>query len=296
MSKPVGYAIAAVVLLVVVFAAADYSTRTAACMACHTQEAAYAEWMIGRLQAEKRGFSHEMIACADCHVKGAPERTIASRFRGLLHAVEYLVPQIDPRRSTTPGLVKRWPVPYENCQSCHLGSIVRKTAQVRDLTPNLQQIGLVMDHRKHVLARDDTCAKCHERYKEKGAADRGVNYLEVNHLGCDSCHSAASHAYRAGRVLPLSEKEFILARDEAWNRLATNPRWMVPIPTEQTCRKCHDGKFHYKTKIFLADCRNDDNFDNCVKCHPLITREYFDKLRATRGKLTSAPSGRDSGG
>jgi hypothetical protein len=296
MNRAAGYAVGAIVLVVVVLAAADYSTRTAACMACHTREAEYADWMAARLTADKKGFAHELIACADCHVKGAPDRTFTSNFRGLLHAVQYLVPQIDPRRPTAPGLVKSWPVPYENCQSCHLGSIVRKAVQVRDLPPNMQQIGLVMDHRKHVLARDDTCARCHERYKEKEGADRGVNYLEVNHLGCDSCHSAASHAYRAGRVLPLTEKEFLLARDEAWAKLLTNPRWMVPIPTEQSCRRCHDGKIHFKTKIFLADCRGDDNFDNCVKCHPLMTREYFDKLRADSRTLTSAHGERDADG
>jgi hypothetical protein len=146
-----------------------------------------------------------------------------------------------------------------------------------------------MDHRKHVLAREDTCAKCHERYKEKDTADRSVNYAEVNHLSCDSCHSFASHAYRAGTLFPLAPKDYEEARDKAWQTLATNPRWMVAIPSEQTCRRCHDGKIHYKTKVFLSDCRQGDNYENCVKCHPIMTRQYFDQYWKERRSLTSAP-------
>jgi len=144
-----------------------------------------------------------------------------------------------------------------------------------------------MDHRKHVLAKDDTCARCHERYKTP-EADRMVAYTEVNHLSCDSCHLMASHAYRAGQLLPMNEQEYVLARDDSWKRLATNPRWMVAFPTEQSCRRCHNGKIHFKTKIFLADCSNDTNFENCLKCHPQMTKEYFEEHRRKREKLSTA--------
>jgi hypothetical protein len=258
-------------------------------MTCHRLEASFAEWMTARLKAENKGFSHELIGCADCHILGAPQRSVMSRLRGLLHAITYFVPQVDPRAPRVAGLFRQTRVPSENCRYCHLGAIERKEMLTKDLTPGLQKIGLLMDHRKHVLAQEDTCAKCHERYKEKDVADRGVNYAEVNHLSCDSCHSFASHAYRAGRLFPLTPKEYEQARDDAWKALSHNLRWMVAIPTEQTCRRCHDGKIHYKAKVFLADCRQDDNYDNCIKCHPLMTRQYFDQHRKERRSLTSAP-------
>jgi hypothetical protein len=284
------YIIAAAMVLVVVLALADLSTRSETCMACHAQEAAYATWMADKLKAEKKGFAHELISCAGCHMKGAAEGTVASRFRGLLHAVTYLVPQIDPRRPLAPGMLKEEHIASENCQYCHLGSIRRKAVWMKDLPEGLKKIGLAMDHRKHVLAREDTCAKCHERYKEKEKleADKEVNYAEVNHLSCASCHTRASHAYRSDWMFPLSEKGFVLAREEAWKKLSTNPRWMVAIPTEQTCKRCHNGKIHYKTLIFLADCARGTNYDDCVKCHPLMTREYFNEHRRKRSGLTTA--------
>jgi hypothetical protein len=168
--------------------------------------------------------------------------------------------------------------------------------KTKDLPESLKGIGLAMDHRKHVIARDDTCAKCHEKYKAPGTApDKAVTFTEVNHMACDSCHSMASHSYRAGRLLRMTDREFTLARAESWDRLSGNPRWMVPIPTEASCRRCHNGKIHFKSKIFEANCRNGKIFEDCVKCHPGMTKEYFDKYRRersitaeTQGKLSDA--------
>lgn len=295
------YIVAIVVVLVVVAATAEVSLRSAACMACHTQEASFARWMTDRLKAEKKGFSHELIACADCHMPGSPAGTVMSRLRALLHAVTYLVPQIDPRRPQVSGIFERTRVPAENCQYCHLASQVRKTVHLKDLPQGLKEIGLAMDHRKHVVARDDTCAKCHERYKNGAAqADKGVNYAEVNHLACDSCHVFASHSYRKGHLLPMTTKQYASAKDDAWKSLSGNPRWMVAIPAEKSCKRCHSGQIHYKTKIFLADCREGKNLENCLKCHPLMTKEYFDKYLREREKATSAErktgtDGTDSG-
>jgi len=300
MRRPLVYLALILFAALVVFGAADYSSRSAACMLCHRQEASFASWMTEKLRQEKRGFSHEMIACADCHIEGHPSRTVASRFRSLLHAVAYLVPQIDPRMPPTSGLFNRTRVPTQNCQYCHYASVYRKAVYLKDLPEALKPIGLVMDHRKHVLARENTCAQCHERYKSPVDAtpDRGVNYAEVNHLACDACHTFASHAYRSGRLLPLTEVQFDEARADAWERLEKNPRWMVSIPPERSCRRCHNGKIHYKTPIFTADCRTGSNYDNCIKCHPLMTRTFFDdylkQKEASESEGKTASSGQDS--
>jgi len=288
------YIIIVAAVALAVGTAAEFSIRSSACMACHTREANFATWMSGQLKAEKKGFSHELIACADCHILGSPERTAMSRLRSLLHAVTYLVPQIDPRKSLATNLFSRTRVPNENCQYCHQASVNRKEMYVKDIPPGLKEIGLIMDHRKHLTASKDTCARCHERYKDRDSleADKTVNYAEVNHLACDSCHTMASHSYRAGELLPMTEQEYIKARESAWKRLSTNPRWMVAIPIEQSCRRCHEGKIHYKTKIFLANCREDTNFDNCLKCHPTMTRQYFEQYRREGQKSTSASAGK----
>lgn len=279
-----GYLYIAGVFVALAFAAAagEISVRTATCMACHQQEASFAHWMGGRLKAEKKGFGHELIACADCHIEGAPANTVTSRLRGLLHAGTYLVPQIDPRRADITEVYPTSRVPTENCNYCHAAAVMRKAVYLKDLPPELKKIGLAMDHRKHVLAREGTCAKCHERYKEKDGfleVDKSVNYTETNHMACDSCHSQASHSYRAGQLLPLSQTRYRAARRDAWKRLSTNPRWMVAVPTEQTCRRCHNGQIHYKTRIFPANCKEGKIFADCQKCHPFMTQEYFREYR-----------------
>ncbi|MFH1112434.1 MAG: hypothetical protein V1792_00805 [Pseudomonadota bacterium] len=289
MRRGFAYIIAVGVVLLLVGGAAEVSVRSATCMACHGREASFARWMAEKLKAEKKGFAHALIACADCHIQGGPADTPMSKLRGLLHAVTYMVPQIDPRRPEVTGIFNRTRIPTENCNYCHLAAVQRQTVYVKDLPGELKRIGLRMDHRKHAVARDDTCAKCHERFKKTGfpEADKEVNYAEVNHLACDSCHSQASHSYRADRILPMAEKEYVAAREAAWKKLAKNPRWMVAMPAEGTCRKCHNGKIHFKTRIFLANCREGTNFEDCAKCHQLMTKEYFRLYRKERVQAAS---------
>ncbi|MGB9618279.1 MAG: multiheme c-type cytochrome, partial [Desulfomonilaceae bacterium] len=269
--------------------AAEMASRSASCMLCHRQEASYSTWITEKSREEKRGFAHEMIACADCHIQGHPERTAGSRLRSLLHLVTYIIPQMDPREHGTTGIFNHTRVPVQNCQFCHYASVYRKAVYLKDLPEGLKKIGLVMDHRKHVLARENTCSRCHERYKSPDDAvpDKGVNYAEVNHMACDACHSYASHAYRQGRLLPMSEAEYHASRKQAWESLSTNPRWMVAMPSEKTCRRCHNGQIHYKTRIFSAECRTGVNYDNCVKCHPLMTKSYFEEYLKARQKAAS---------
>jgi nitrate/TMAO reductase-like tetraheme cytochrome c subunit len=70
MGRGVWYIVAVgLVIIVAVGGTGEYSVRSATCMACHSQEASFAQWMAGRLKAEKKGFAHELIACADCHIE-----------------------------------------------------------------------------------------------------------------------------------------------------------------------------------------------------------------------------------
>ncbi len=279
------YGISFIVLLIGVMVAADYSTRTSACMMCHTEQAKFAHWMKKRLVQEKKGFSHELISCAKCHIQGAAKGTVMSRFRGLLHTISYIPGQLDPRSPAIAAEMEKTRIPSDNCRHCHLASIKRKTVFTRDLTVDLKNIGLSMDHKKHVIASEDTCAKCHERYKKQGEVDKTVNYAEVNHLACDACHTSASHSYQAGRFLPIEPGKMGEAMEAAWMKLSTNPRWMVAFPSKETCKRCHNGKIHFKTRIFLSSCPTGEDYDNCVKCHPTMTREIFRNLKKTQKRL-----------
>jgi hypothetical protein len=278
-------------VLIIVAGAADYSTRTSSCMWCHKEQARFAQWMGKRLVKEKRGFSHELISCAKCHIDGAAEGTLISRLRGLLHTVAYLPGQLDPRRPAIASTLERVRIPSSNCRHCHLASIKRKEVYKRDLTPDIKAIGLRMDHKKHVIASEDTCAKCHERYKKDGEVDKGVNYAEVNHLACDACHISASHSYKAGKRFPMTSEEMEEAMENAWQKMSKNPRWMVLFPSKESCKRCHNGKIHFKTRIFLSSCPTGNDYDNCVKCHPALTPEKFRDLKRAPKKLTRLEHG-----
>ena len=294
MSRWVVYLAGIVLIAAAVVGAANVSTRSEICMLCHTQQAEFAQWMKQKLKAEKKGFSHELISCSACHIKGAASGTMLSGLRGLLHAVTYLVPQIDPREPLVANVFKTTHVPREGCQYCHLGSLYRQAVWIQDLPDRLKIIGLAMDHRKHVLTSEKTCAKCHERYKDnkESTADKGVNYAEVNHLNCVACHTSASHAYRTHMKVVVAPKELKKDWQKAWVNLSENPRWMVAFPTEETCRRCHNGKIHYKTRIFLADCTNGKNYEDCLKCHPRMTKAYFKEHRRKSRKESASRTNR----
>lgn len=292
MRRGIWYIFGIVVFVAIVFGLGEVSLQSSSCMSCHSEQGKYAHWMGQKLKVEKKGFSHELIACAHCHILGSPQGTIASRFRGLGHVAQYLVPQIDPRKSQSTNFFTRTRIPSQNCEHCHLGAIQRKAVMVKDLPENIKTIGLAMDHRKHVYARNDQCSKCHERYKDDQlSADKSVAFTEVNHMACDSCHTLAAHAYKREHFLPMSNAQFISAQENAWNWLERNPRWMIAIPAEASCRRCHNGKIHYKTKIFEADCKNGQDYQTCVKCHPLMTKDWFENYRKQRSLVRNDQEG-----
>ncbi|MFH0960594.1 MAG: hypothetical protein V1897_18050, partial [Pseudomonadota bacterium] len=145
-----GYFLIGVLILALALAMGEISIRSFSCKVCHQRQAEYAHWMSSQLKDKNKGFSHELIACADCHIEGSPQNTGLSRGRALLHVISYLVPQIDPRQTQTTGFIYKTRIPSANCEFCHLAAIYRKAVYLKDLPEGLREIGLVMDHRKHV--------------------------------------------------------------------------------------------------------------------------------------------------
>ena len=210
MGRGVWYIVAVgLVIIVAVGVTGEYSVRSATCMACHSQEASFAQWMAGRLKAEKKGFAHELIACADCHIQGSAAGTPVSRLRGLLHIVSYVVPQIEPRQAATRRAVQQNAYSKRKLPVLSFGGdIPQRGLSQRPSSRSSRRSAWSWTIANTCWHRDDTCAKCHERYKEQGTAqaDKAVTYTDVNHLACDSCHTSASHAYRGDRLLPMTDQ------------------------------------------------------------------------------------------
>lgn len=269
----------AVILVLLVILALDYSVRSESCESCHRTEARYSDWLIG--EKAKEGFSHDQIACADCHFEGAPQGLLSAKFKSAAHAVSNIIPFLDPRESRMVSpVVER--IPSANCRLCHLSFDKINEMHPDELPDNLKEIGLAMEHEKHSRIAVEECAGCHERFKAKDGElfeDKGVNYREYSHMTCDSCHKYVAHAYKKFENLS-SNVPYDEAIQSAWGDLNKNRRWRVDIPSEKSCRRCHSGKFHFQKKIFLADKIADDNYQNCVKCHPSMTRDFFKEFKA----------------
>ncbi|MDP8256485.1 MAG: NapC/NirT family cytochrome c [Candidatus Alcyoniella australis] len=124
--------------------------------------------------------------------------------------------------------------------------------QVRAWTPELErrleQINLGQIQVEHEeleflqRARLGHCAQCHDRfYADPSNADKNVNLYTSNPMSCAACHLDADPQNHPGKVLGL--------------------------PSERSCRRCHNGVLHGRMRMFLADMDSEDK-QPCVKCHP----------------------------
>ena len=165
------------------------------------------------------------------------------------------------------------------CLRCHYNQLEYNQTRPLELTGNLRKIGLKFDHAKHYAFRDfdrkkdarlkelsakrgrtedekkemeflekvrySNCAICHERVKDAPGGgtfiDKTVNYFTTNPMTCSSCHKDA------------------LRNDHPGHKLA--------VPSEESCRWCHNGKLHARMVFFPADKTSPDR-TACVKCHP----------------------------
>lgn len=267
-----------VIVVLVVLMGADYSVRSQSCELCHHKEAGYASWLI--TEKAKEGFSHDQIACADCHLEGASQGLSSAKIKGAAHVIGNIIPFIDPREPRMVNPVVEG-IPSKNCIYCHVSFDKIDEMNEDDLPENLKEIGLAMGHKKHYETALNECAVCHERFKSKDGElveDKGVNYREYSHMTCDSCHKYVAHAYKKFENL-LSNITYDEAVQNAWADLNKNRRWKVDIPSEESCRRCHSGKFHFQKRIFLADRIKDDNYKNCLKCHPSMTPKFFNEYK-----------------
>jgi nitrate/TMAO reductase-like tetraheme cytochrome c subunit len=270
------------IFIIAVLLGTNYSVRSQSCEFCHTREAKFTKWLID--EKAKEGFSHDQIACADCHFEGSSQGLLSAEIECAKHALINIVNFIDPRQFDKVNPVVE-NIPSKNCIYCHDSFDRIDEMYKEDLPENLKEIGLAMGHKKHYQIALEECAICHERFKSKDGEireDKGVNYREYSHMSCDSCHKYIAHAYKKYEGLS-SNTPYSEAIENAWVDLNKNRRWKVDIPSEESCRRCHKGKFHYQKNIFLADKDKDNNYKNCLKCHPSMTEGFFNNYKRNAG-------------
>ena len=175
----------------------------------------------------------------------------------------------------------------DDCLFCHGNSPKVGEMPQLFLPEKLKRIGLKYDHRIHMdlriflsdkkerlksleekkdLSEEEkkeleflkkaevlNCSDCHDRLKidvnGKEYIDKNVNYVAYNPMVCTGCHQ---------EIYPLNHPGKRISK----------------IPSEELCRRCHDGRLHGRGRlIFLVDCEKDNNPKNCLKCHPKYSPE-----------------------
>ena len=252
-----------------------YNEIPTTCLTCHYVKGQYVTIDM-QIEPHKNIGKSGGPGCMECHPDKSVERwalrgmskakTLSQRLANL----KFTEP-IDPNNSYT----------TEQCLKCHPDRLnVMEREPYLIASEKLADIGLMLNKRLHYRFErfhpDDqklyqelhskatltsqeeqeltllekiklgNCGQCHLRVKVDQAGnkivDKTVNFSARNPITCAGCHENVTPVNHPGKPLPM--------------------------PTKETCQKCHHGKIHGKFLIFKADCDDLSDQTNCVKCHP----------------------------
>ncbi len=164
------------------------------------------------------------VDCFDCH---ADENILANLGRKVSGLFTFSFKKTHLATKTTD----------QNCLRCH-AAIGRFNYVAREQLPEkLKDIGLVIDHKRHMELRD-SCRACHGH----GKKIRGLVFKRINArdpMGCAACHVDIAHA--------------------------TPSKYDINYPSEDQCGLCH-GKA--PTCPSLKKISNVKDKGRCTECHP----------------------------
>jgi NapC/NirT cytochrome c family, N-terminal region len=259
-----------------------YNQSGAFCEKCHVNRGPFRN--IDLSSVAHKPYVDGRATCVDCHTdKEFHEflvRTAHAAGQGFSRLTQ------DTHRPT----FKPRDVDDGKCLVCHNAILEQENADRLELSPELAKIGLKFSHARHFAMREfdaeqrdrldqlksmsrlndeekaeqvflekvsiGACAFCHERNQlidpTTGARkiDRSINLFARNPIGCSGCHVDA------------------VVGDHPGNTLAPP----LGLPSETTCRRCHNGRVHGRIVTFEARCeKNSPPFsEQCAKCHPNI--------------------------
>ncbi len=219
MSRRSALIVAAVVgvLLAAGTAAVPLTDHPRFCALCHTIRPSVDSWAAS---------SHKDVTCVDCHVRPGVAGWIEDKaLAGLVDvAITWFGTPAAPH-----DLRARVGSPV--CVRCHRAILRVSEVAVRDLPPPVNDLGLVMSHRKHMEAfdrrgRGEGCTTCHARVVH-GAPIKG--YPIVIPRGHVTLDAAPHHPdYPEGSAL-----------------------WQSSLAD---CLRCHDNHTAFDGKALRKDC------------------------------------------
>jgi cytochrome c nitrite reductase small subunit len=200
------------------------------CASCHTIKPSYDTWVAS---------THKEVTCVACHVRPTLEGFIEDKVMKGTHDVWVTVFGTPKKPEDLKAVVHS-----ELCLSCHHNMLRISELASRDLPPPVKDVGLIMEHRKHMKA-----------FEKRGKGE-----------GCTTCHSTVVHStpYKGYPiVIPRGhiQLDALPAAEQA--KLEAS---MAKAHRSWDCLHCHDGKQEYNGKILSR---------KCLTCHTRVSDILF---------------------
>ncbi len=198
-------------------AATPVTNHPAFCASCHTIAPSYESWVKS---------SHREVTCVACHVGPGVEGWVRDKAWG---GTKDLAIHVFGTPTDSYNLEAK--VDSVVCLSCHRNILGVSEVAPRDLPPPVNEVGLIMSHRKHI-----------EAFALRGQGE-----------GCTTCHSGVVHE------APIKGYPIVLPRGHV---SADAQPWYPNHPEGSylrtralmDCLRCHDGKTEHNGKVLSREC------------------------------------------
>ncbi|MEP6959528.1 MAG: NapC/NirT family cytochrome c [Nitrospirota bacterium] len=187
------------------------------CASCHTITPSYESWVKS---------SHREVTCVACHVRPGIEGWLHDKaWAGSKDLAVYLFgTPTDPH-----NLQAKVASPV--CLSCHQNILRMSEVAPRDLPPPVNEVGLVMSHRRHI-----------EAFAKRGQGE-----------GCTTCHSAVVHEQPIKGYPIVIPRGHLSADSQPWYPDHPDGSYLRTRALSD-CFRCHDGKTEHEGKVVSRKC------------------------------------------
>ncbi|MGQ0809645.1 MAG: cytochrome c3 family protein [Nitrospiraceae bacterium] len=187
------------------------------CASCHNITPSYDSWLVS---------SHKDVTCVACHVRPGVGGWLEDKaFAGTKDVLITLF----GRPTDAHNLQAK--VHSEVCLSCHRNTLRMSEVAPRDLPPPVNEVGLIISHRKHMDA-----------FEKRGEGE-----------GCTTCHSQVVHGKLIKGYSNIIPRGHVSADSKPWH--PDHPEGSkLRAAGLADCFRCHDGKTEYEGKALSRKC------------------------------------------
>lgn len=217
-SKPL--AIGMVIILVMAvggIAAIPLTNEPSFCASCHTIRPSYDSWVTS---------SHQGVTCVACHVRPGVQGFLEDKvFAGIKDVlITFFGTPTEPYNLEAH-------VDSSVCVSCHRAILRISEIAIRDLPPPVQNVGLIMHHRRHM-----------EAFAKQAKGE-----------GCTTCHGRVVHGQPIKGYPIVIPRGHVALDDQSHepNLPKGSKLWEA---TMADCLRCHDGQSTYDGKVLSKRC------------------------------------------